>query len=511
MGDDFRDTFMGNDSDNSAEDHLNSNFGVNDNFSDKFNSPGQESEDDIQDEFTSRFGNQQSNDEFNGENFGENFQGDDGSGKSGKLLSGIIGTIIASKLFSMVDKNGSISRLLGINTNDCQHPQHYNNGQNPQQAQAPSKPGGKGIIGNALSVVGILVGIGIILFFTFYVMSFFLHGNLGPNGKNGTTESADISPWLDRLSGKKNNNLVIVANSNKKDIVPYRFDKEEELVYFYLDSGEVTLKYDKEEWKNKYEITDLPKVGYMAIGATLQPDGTVVNVQPIGIYDGKTTISTEDENQYIAEDNLKGLGITKIEYEKLKIAKKNGIKGSLFLNDKERKDKKSTENPNNSEYMESLPQMDEKGNIVVKPSGENKAKVNGSQGLTANDILERENNQTTPSNYDESEVQNSEGVRPDGYFQGSNTKGVTPQKYFQEEKKEIVVKPAESGDNRERMRKNLENYNKEEELREYIDKNKKELEDNEEYIEEGKKYVESQKEIEKSDGTEQLISRYKNN
>lgn len=510
MGDDFRDTFMGSNVNNSAEDHLNNNFGINDDASNSFDSFSSGEDGGMQDEFTSRFSNQQSDNGFY-DSFGGDNQGNSGYKKErfGGLFSGIIGTIIASKLFSIIDKNGSISNILGINKpqNGQGQPQQ---GQ-PQQGQVQQgqQRQGRGLIGNALSVVGILVGIGIILFFAFYVLSFFLHGNLGPNGRNGATESADLSPWVQRLSGKRNNNLVVIANSNKKDIVPYRYSKEDGLVHIYLDTGEVTLQYDKDEWKSKYDIDKIDKFGYMAIGATQQPDGTIVNVQPIGVYDGKTLINAEDESKYISEEGLKGLGLSKIEYEKLKIAKSKGIKGSLFLTDKERKDNKRNMNSSNQEYMDTLPQMNEEGEIIVKPSGK-KQETRTDQGMSANDILERNKNQQVPSNYENSSVQNSEGAQPSEYFQESRSGGVKPQQYFQEgnKKKEIIVKPAENSDNMERMRKNAEEYQKMEEVREYRDKTRKEIEENKDNIEEGKEFLEEQQQTNESDGTNQLISKY---
>ena len=253
MNKDFQDSFMGGNNSQEAEEQLNSNFGDS-GLDDTFDGGPSNS-------FESRFSNDDLNDSFEG-GYGD-FNNEPVKESKFGIAKGIVGALIATKLFSMIDKNGSISRLLGINTGmgpqqQGQMIQEPENGskqpQNTNQNVGQKLSSEGGILSGLLSIVMILIGVGIILVFTFYVISFFLHDNLRPNEDiTGTNDSSDLSPWVDRLTGKRNTELKILPSTDTTEVLPYRYDKNDELLYIYLEDNVSTMPFGKEEMK-RYKI-----------------------------------------------------------------------------------------------------------------------------------------------------------------------------------------------------------------------------------------------------------------
>lgn len=416
MNKDFQDSFMGGNNSQEAEEQLNSNFG-NGGLDDTFEG------DPSSNSFESRFSNDDLDDSFDG-GYGD-FNNEPVKESKFGIAKGIVGALIATKFFSIIDKNGSISRLLGINTGigpqqQGQMAQESNNG--GQQAQTSNQNVGQklsgegGILSGLLSIVMILIGVGIILVFTFYVISFFLHDNLRPNEDiTGTNDSSDLSPWVDRLTGKRNTELKILPSTDTTEVLPYRYDKNDELLYIYLEDNVSTMPFGKEEMK-RYKIDKLEDSGYMNVIYTKNSKGEVTNVDPLSVYtgDGKTE-SNKDE--YVEEDELKGLGLTKIEYRRIKELMGQGMMSGWF--------KKKSD---------------------VKPGLNN-----------IDDLTERLNNDNKETRIDSNYTPQQSNVGGSGYVpqQAGNSSNYTPQQsqsgvgggsqLQQFAKDEIIVKPAGEG------------------------------------------------------------------
>lgn len=416
MNKDFQDSFMGGNNSQEAEEQLNSNFGdggLDDTFE---GDPSSNS-------FESRFSNDDLDDSFDG-GYGD-FNNEPVKESKFGIAKGIVGALIATKFFSIIDKNGSISRLLGINTGmgpqqQGQMAQESNNG--GQQAQTSNQNVGQklsgegGVLSGLLSIVMILIGVGIILVFTFYVISFFLHDNLRPNEDiTGTNDSSDLSPWVDRLTGKRNTELKILPSTDTTEVLPYRYDKNDELLYIYLEDNVSTMPFGKEEMK-RYKIDKLEDSGYMNVIYTKNSKGEVTNVDPLSVYtgDGKTE-SNKDE--YVEEDELKGLGLTKKEYRRIKELMGQGMMSGWF--------KKKSD---------------------VKPGLNN-----------IDDLTERLNNDNKETRIDSNYTPQQSNVGGGGYVpqQAGNSSNYTPQQsqsgvgggsqLQQFAKDEIIVKPAGEG------------------------------------------------------------------
>lgn len=335
MNKDFQDSFMGGDNSHEAEEQLNSNFG-NSNLDDTFDGG------DFSNSFESRFSNDGLDDSFEGgsDDFNDPPKGESKFG----IAKGIIGALIATKLFSMIDKNGSISRLLGIENamgpQGQQVPQDgAQGGQNAGNLQGVGQKISSqgGLLSGLLSIVMILIGVGIILVFTFYVLSFFFHDNLGPNKDiTGAESSSDLSPWVERLTGKRNRELKIMPSVNSTEIMPYRYDKKEEMLYIYLEDNISTLPFGKDEIK-RYKMDGIEDSGYMKVVYTKNSLGEVINVDPISLYDGKSNDSEDKEDKYIKEDELKGLGLTKMEYRRIKELMAQGMSSGWFRKKSDKK------------------------------------------------------------------------------------------------------------------------------------------------------------------------------
>lgn len=328
MNKDFQDSFMGGNNSQEAEEQLNSNFGdggLDDTFE---GDPSSNS-------FESRFSNDDLDDSFDG-GYGD-FNNEPVKESKFGIAKGIVGALIATKLFSIIDRNGSISRLLGINTGmePKQGQVAQNSNAEGQQTQAPNQNIGQklssegGVLSGLLSIVMILIGVGIILVFTFYVISFFLHDNLRPNEDiTGTNDSSDLSPWVDRLTGKRKTELKILPSTDTTEVLPYRYDKNDELLYIYLEDNISTMPFGKEEMK-RYKIDKLEDSGYMNVIYTKNSKGEVTNVDPLSVYTGSEKTGS-DEDKYIKEDELKGLGLTKIEYNRIKELMGQGMMSGWF-------------------------------------------------------------------------------------------------------------------------------------------------------------------------------------
>ena len=320
------------------------------------------------DEFINRFSNGQ------GEESSQGVENNMSESKArGGLLTGIIGALIATKLFSMIDKNGKISGMLGM-----KFPNQGQQGGQGQQTQAPpnqmqGQTGGSGMKGTAsllssvLSIVGILIGIGIILFFVFYVLSFFMHDNLQPSTSIGAESSSDLSPWVDRLTGKRNNNLVIMSNRNYKNLLPYRYDDKTNKVYIYFPDNMIALEYSKKEWEEKYSINSLKDNGYVLITAIKNPEGVLTSIEPLALYD--TDIKEEEGNKPEIDDpKYEGLGLTKFEYQTIKNNLAKGVKSTWFV-----RGKSNTSNEENTTQID-IPALGETKSVnqdgVVKDLSE---------------------------------------------------------------------------------------------------------------------------------------------
>lgn len=479
MDNDFSRRFMGENLEEEANDRVDNNFGMDDNINNDanntFNGDNNFGEQNAGDDFTTRFGDNN----FGPEDGGNNIDTDNNSsGGALNIAKGIVGALIATKLFSIIDRNGSISRLLGIDTGINQQQQQNGGGGNGNPGKARNQSGG--IIGKALSIVGIIFGSLIIIVFVFYIISFFFQGGLKPDPSTGASESADLSPWVDRLTGKRSNELTIIQNKNFKDILPYKMNSDKTEIKLYFEDKEIEISYDPELWASRYDVGNLDEVGYLYVSGTMNKDGSISNIEPLGSVNLNARDSKEEN--FIKEENLKHLGLTKEEYKKIKGYIDKGIVNSWFKTKSERELEKEKPDEQDLLKMNSNGEMVRESNMTpeIQTNSRGKQEViikqpernplldkNNSENsedikseLEKNKILNQMNQSGNISDEDYEEIKNK-------VLENSNST-VSGQESFKKEKKKIIVKEAESN-NRERLNKQREEYLKEEEYNEKVD------------------------------------------